>query len=130
MGAKQLFQAHVHVGKVEAGHHGDFVHDDHSHAAQRGFHQLLRRLGQCPILGRLALVLDGQLEEPVDGDAADVKGGQTGRRRNGTCQVVGWPEVADQRLDGLDQEGLSGATNATDKHALSSLNGTKRSIRE
>ena len=62
-------------------------------------------------------MLDGQLEEPVDGDAANVKGGQTGRRRNGTRQVVGRPEVADQRLDSLDQERLSGAANATDKHA-------------
>ena len=64
----------------------------------------------------LPFVLDGQLKEPVNGDAVGVEGGQTGRRRNGTRQVVGRPEVANKLLDGLNQEGLSGATNATDKH--------------
>ena len=116
VGAKQFFQEKVHVRKVEAGHHGDFVHDDHFHAAQRGFHHL-RRLGQYLILGHLALVLDGQLEEPVDDDAADAEGGQTGRRHNGTRQIIRQPEVANQRLDGLDQEGLSVVTNTIDKYA-------------
>ena len=76
----------------------------------------MRRLGQQPVGGRLALVFHGQLEEPVDGDSAHVERRQTGGGGHGARQVVARPELVDQPPDDLDEERLPRPADIADEH--------------
>ena len=70
---KQLFQSQVHVGKIEARNHGNFINNYQLKTSKGAFHNFLRGLGQRPVTCLPALMVDGKMKEPVSGHSSDIK---------------------------------------------------------
>ena len=70
---KDLVETEVNVCQVQTGHHRHFVYDEHFELGQRRTHDYQCLFGQLPIASSSALVLNGQLQQSMDGDSTDIE---------------------------------------------------------